>query len=316
MFRKYILPLLAIGGIALGCIAAMRSARVTPAAPPVSEAPRPPFKSFVAGAGIVETSSENIAIGTQLPGIVSQIYVHVGSEVKTGDPLFTIDDRAQRSLVRSREAAVKVAEAELSDAQYELKLAEASAQFQVITIEQRDRDRFTVQKAEAQLSQAQADLKSAETDLDRLTVCAPVDGEVMQLKVHLGEFAPTGVLDQPLILFGCTKPLHVRADVDENDAWRVRLGAPAVGFVRGNKDLKTALEFVRFEPYVIPKKSLTGESSERVDTRVLQVIYHFERGNLPLFVGQQMDVFINAEQAEPTIPARTNDQTLRISQMR
>jgi hypothetical protein len=54
------------------------------------------------------------------------------------------------------------------------------------------------------------------------------------------------------------------------------------------------LQFVRFEPYVVPKKSLTGDSTERVDTRVLQVLYSFNRDTLPLYVGQQMDVFIAA----------------------
>ena len=59
-------------------------------------------------------------------------------------------------------------------------------------------------------------------------------------------------------------------------------------------DLKTPLTFVRFEPFVLPKKSLTGDSTERVDTRVLQVIYRVENDALRLFVGQQMDVFIEA----------------------
>ncbi len=54
------------------------------------------------------------------------------------------------------------------------------------------------------------------------------------------------------------------------------------------------MKFEYIEPYVIPKKSLTGESTERVDTRVLQVIYSFHRGNFPVYVGQQMDVFIDA----------------------
>jgi hypothetical protein len=44
----------------------------------------------------------------------------------------------------------------------------------------------------------------------------------------------------------------------------------------------------------LPKKSLTGDSTERVDTRVLQVIYRVQRDDLRLFVGQQMDVFIDA----------------------
>jgi len=82
--------------------------------------------------------------------------------------------------------------------------------------------------------------------------------------------------------------------VDEHEGWRVRPGANAEGHVRGNAELKTPLRFVRFEPFVIPKKSLTGDSTERVDTRVLQVIYRVEREDLPLFIGQQLDVFIDA----------------------
>ena len=62
----------------------------------------------------------------------------------------------------------------------------------------------------------------------------------------------------------------------------------------GNSSLSTQLHFVRIEPFVVPKKSLTGESSERVDTRVLQVLYSFKRGSLPVYVGQQVDVFIEA----------------------
>ncbi|MFM9147584.1 MAG: hypothetical protein ACKORI_05600, partial [Verrucomicrobiota bacterium] len=55
------------------------------------------------------------------------------------------------------------------------------------------------------------------------------------------------------------------------------------------------LKFVRIEPFVVPKVSLTGGSVERVDTRVLQVIYQFERpADRSVFVGQQMDVFIDA----------------------
>ena len=59
---------------------------------------------------------------------------------------------------------------------------------------------------------------------------------------------------------------------------------------------------MRFEPYVVPKQSLTGDSTERVDTRVLQVIFSFTRGELPIFVGQQMDVFVDATEI-PQMPA-------------
>ncbi len=293
MFRKYILTILALVGVGLGIVAALRSARTMVPTPMVSDAPTPPYQAFVAGAGLVEANTENIAIGTQLAGIVSQVYVKIGSPVAPGDPLFTIDDRAQRALVAQRQAAVLVAEPQVADAKYELKLAESLVP-QGITVEVRDRDAFAVQKAEALLAQARADLKAAETDLERLTVRAPVAGQVLQLKIHPGEFAQVGVLAQPLILMGNVEPLAVRVDVDENDSWRVREGSPAVGYLRGNKEITTPLTYVRSEPYVIPKVSLTGAPGERVDTRVMQVIYSFPKGGLPIRPGQQMDVYIEA----------------------
>lgn len=83
---------------------------------------------------------------------------------------------------------------------------------------------------------------------------------------------------------------------------------PAVAFLIGSTLNPLPLRFVRIDPCVIPKKSLTGDSAERVDTRVLQLIYELERASVPLYVGQQVDVFINrpveAAFAEPVPPER------------
>jgi HlyD family secretion protein len=294
MVRKYLLPLLAMLGVGIGIYAAMLSARAVPPTPPVSDAPQPPYETFVAGAGLVEANTENIAIGTQIAGIASKIWVTIGSRVKQGDPLFTIDDRATIAALSTLQAAVQVAAAQLANAANELALAESIPDKRALSVEIIDQRRYAVQIAEAQLAQARAQRDATATDLERLTVRAPVDGQVLQLKVHLGEFAPTGVLQTPLILFGNVEPLNVRVDVDENDAWRVSANAPAIGYLRGNKAIHTPLKFVRFEPDVIPKVSLTGDPTERIDTRVLQVIYHLEDVNLPIFVGQQIDVYIQA----------------------
>jgi RND family efflux transporter MFP subunit len=294
MIRKYVLSALALVGVGLGIFAAVRSARTLAPTPMVSDAPAPPYQTFVAGAGLVEANTENIAIGTQIAGIVSKIYVQIGTQVKAGDPLFTIDDRAQRALIGTDTAAVNATHAQMEQAKYELKLGNELIAKRVISEEDLETRTHAADTAEAQFLQAQANLEAAKTDLERLTVRAPLDGQVMQLKVHLGEFAPTGVLAQPLILFGSTEPMNVRVDVDENDAWRVRADADAIGFLRGNKQIRTPLKFVRFEPYVIPKVSLTGQPTERVDTRVMQAIYSFQRGSLPIYVGQQMDIYIDA----------------------
>jgi hypothetical protein len=69
--------------------------------------------------------------------------------------------------------------------------------------------------------------------------------------------------------------------------------------MRGNPSLNTLLTYEWTEPFVIPKKSLTGGTTERVDTRVMQVVYSFDRAELPVYVGQQMDIYIEAPPVTP-----------------
>jgi len=61
-----------------------------------------------------------------------------------------------------------------------------------------------------------------------------VEGDILQVNVRPGEFAPSGATAVPLILLGNLDRLHVRVDIDENDAWRFQKEAPAVASIRGN----------------------------------------------------------------------------------
>jgi HlyD family secretion protein len=264
----------------------------------LTEAPSPPpessFPSSVAGVGLVEACTENIAVGTHIAGIVQKVFVSVGHHVSVGDPLFEIDNRHLRAQLEFQRAALGVASAELADLENQLGRAERLARQKVISIDELDRNRFAARTLRARVLQAEAAIKASETDIARSRVTAPLDGKILKLNVRTGEFAPAGATSEPLLLMGSLAPLHLRVDVDEQDAWRVQPQAKAIASVRGNSSLQTILEFVRFEPYVMPKRSLTGDSTERVDTRVLQVIYRFHPDQLPIHVGQQMDVFIEA----------------------
>ncbi|MGH6835690.1 MAG: HlyD family secretion protein [Methylocella sp.] len=172
--------------------------------------------------------------------------------------------------------------------------ASARQQNEVLSAQRRE--------AEAKLDQAKAALEGARADLDKTVVKAPIDGVILKVDVRLGEYAAAGVLANPLMTMGSIDPLHVRVDIDEADSWRVRPDSPAVASLRGNPAITVALSFFRFEPYVLPKRSLTGDTAERVDTRVLQAIYAFAPSDFPVFVGQQVDVFIKAPtRAEATL---------------
>ncbi|HZE96989.1 MAG TPA: secretion protein HlyD [Planctomycetota bacterium] len=219
------------------------------------------------------------------------------------------------------ESRVAAAEAQLADFRNQVTLWESVADKRAVTVEDLQRRKFAVQAQEARLAEAKAALillkagswkadiqvseaevaaaqalvDQTDTEIGRLVVRAPAKGKVLQVNIRAGEFAPAGALQSPLVLFGPLERVNLRVDVDENDAWRFQKGAAAFAFVRGNRELKTALQFEYVEPYVVPKRSLTGDSTERVDTRVMQAVYSFPSGALPVYVGQQMDVFIEVK---------------------
>jgi multidrug resistance efflux pump len=350
MVRKYLLPLAAV---LLACFAVfhvVRGQSKEPPPPPPLTPSRTPFGDTVAGAGIVEPETENISVGAYLPGIVTEVTVKVGDQVRKGDVLFRLDDRALGAEWKYRQAAVDAARAQLGRLEAmprpeevpsmkarvreaEANLAEMDDQYRrsetlfrqgAIGLEERvhreqvagvareqmkrARADLALQEAgawkrdidvsKAALEQAQAQLQQTETDLKRLEVPALVDGTVLQVNVRPGEYvgAPPG---QALIVLGRIDQLHVRVDVDEHDIPRFRPGAPARAMLRGDPSQEFGLRFVRVEPFVIPKKSLTGDNSERVDTRVLQVIYAVEKTDQVLYVGQQLDVYIEAHRGAP-----------------
>lgn len=304
MIRTYILPLFSIAGLCFAIWMVMQGSKPVIPAQAVAEPPRPPFVNKISGSGIVEASSRNISIGTHVSGIVAQVHVRVGQRVRAGDPLFSIDDRKQRADLAVREAAVAEAEAYLRDLRAQLQIAENVKDPRAISIDDLNKRRYAVQTAEARLASARAEVGAAQVEIDRLTVRAPVNSEILQVNVRPGEFAASGPTVQPLILLGSMDRLHVRVDIDENDAWRFRKEAPAIAYIRGNAQFKTDLRFEYVERYVVPKRSLTGDSTERVDTRVMQVVYSFEPGVLPIQPGQLMDVYIDDRAQRPAAAAK------------
>lgn len=311
--KNIILPILAFGALTFGIVSVVQSQPKKEVAVPPSPPPVSTYAHTVGADGLVESSSENISIGTPISDVVTGVPVVVGQQVKAGDPLFQLDCRQREADLAVRRADLEVAEtqvkvdsASFDDVKQQLDFAESLSDKRAISSQELARRSHAVDVARARLAAsraqvlaAQAEVQSAQTEIERSTVRAPIDGEVLQVKVHPGEFAPAGVTGTPLILLGRLRPLNIRVDVDESEAWRVRTNAAAFATVRGNSNLKTPISFVRFEPFVLPKKSLTGDSTERVDTRVLQVIYRVDDEKLPLFVGQQMDVFIEAASPGP-----------------
>ena len=296
----------ALLGIVAMFLLVARLKKPDPVAPPLVEAATAPYQAAIGARGIVESLGENVHISPLVSGVVEDVYVKVGDQVKKGDPLFRVDSRAARAAVASREAEIPVltarlaeAEANLAEKQDFLERVTKLGSKNVASEEEVRRANFQHRaaaalqaRAAAELQQGKVLLAEAQTDLDLTLVAAPRNGEILQVNIRSGEHASPNTMMEAILL-GDTSALQLRADVDEDSAWRVRPGAPATAYIKGTRDKPIPLTFVRVEPYILPKKSLTGESTERVDTRVLQVIYTFPAPKTPIYVGQQMDVFID-----------------------
>jgi HlyD family secretion protein len=222
MTGKFLLPAVAIIGLALAVSTVIQGNQTTPLVEPMVQSAKVPFASYVAGAGLIEASTENIAIGTPVSGIVAAIYVNWGDRVNAGEPLFKIDDRDLQGQLLVATAKVKESEATLAKTRNLLKIAEGLRIGSSISGVDLANRRFDVAINEAVLQSAAAQVEQIKIEIERRTIRAPVTGSILQLKTRLGEFAQGGVLATPLVLLGDTKFLHVRVDIDENDAWRVQ----------------------------------------------------------------------------------------------
>ena len=268
-----------------------------------------PFTHNIAAKGLIEANTQNINIGSFVSGVVAQVFVIEGDKVKKGDPLFSLDQRTEA-------AQLALHEKDLESAQHSVNvtkasLAEAEDQYErvkklrtgVMSQEEVKKKEFALQKTQAQLALENSKLESAQHQvslsriaLEKLTVKTPIDGLVLKVRVRPGEYINQTIQTAAPIIVGNPYPLHVRAQIDENDAWRFDAKAKATASLRSYQNATFHLIFIRLEPYAQPKQQLSGESRELIDTRTIDVIYKVD-GDFPgLLIGQQVDVFIEAQQ--------------------
>lgn len=187
--------------------------------------------------------------------------------------------------VRQLELALEKSQADLARARAELTRIKAGAWSPDLAI------------AEAALVRATSEVQAIDVLIDRLIVRSPIDGTVLKRDIEPGEYATPGVGTAPIVV-GDVRELRIRARVDEEDIVGLREGARprASARVRGVSAELFDLEFIRIEPLARPKNELTGANAERVDTRVVDVLFRVtKRPGSPLFAGQAVDVFIDAQ---------------------
>jgi HlyD family secretion protein len=241
-------------------------------------------------------------------------------------------------------AAREAARARLADAEDWYKSMVEAMRENAATLNELNRRRFAVESAKAELAQveaqyalweagswkpqvmvAQAQVQAADAEidaiklrLDRLVARSPVDGTVLKRNVEPGQYAPSNAgamvgIQPGTVVVADIGALHVRARVDEEDVAKLVPGAAAKARQRGAAEAIIPLKMLRIEPLAVPKRDLTGDNTERVDTRVIEVVFEIDTGAaatagaeptkpVRLYPGQLLDVFIDAgvPEARPT----------------
>jgi HlyD family secretion protein len=206
---------------------------------------------------------------------------------------FDIDPKSvSRDVLDTAEDATKQAASGLDVARKQYELTRAGAWS------------YDVANQEKQYGALLQAYEAAKALLVKYTVKAPIAGVVLSVYATLGSYVSsqgafdpyTEAFDQPVIMSPPQEYLAVRCYVDEilvsrlPTKWHIEATMSPTG-----TDLKVPLEFVRVQPYVSPKIELSNERQERVDLRVLPVIFRFQKQDIPVYPGQLVDVYIGTK---------------------
>lgn len=156
--------------------------------------------------------------------------------------------------------------------------------------------------ARLQVKQSKALVQRVEADIARTVIRSPTDATILQIKIHEGEFPPSDTSRSPPMIIGNTDKMNLRVSINQFDASYYNPQSKAVAYLQGNSYVDFPLNFVNLEPFFVSKQNLSNDINEKVDTRVLQAIYCFNEGENRVYVGQQMDVFIETHYPLPAAP--------------
>jgi multidrug efflux pump subunit AcrA (membrane-fusion protein) len=145
-----------------------------------------------------------------------------------------------------------------------------------------------------QVTQAQADVEVLKTEIERTSIKSPIDGTVLQIKIHEGE-TPTSDISKTAIIVGNVDEYYLRVSIDQFNVSNLTPNAQAAAFRQGNRSTEFLLEFLHFEPFMMSKKYLTNSLDEKVDTQVFEILYKILTKDSGLFIGEKMDVFIDKQ---------------------
>lgn len=152
--------------------------------------------------------------------------------------------------------------------------------------------------AQLKVQQAKAQVMQSKSNLQRTIVKSPIDATILQIKIREGEVPSNDTSQVPLMIIGDADELHLKVSINQYDVPHFKTDAQAIAYLQGDRRHQFPLEFIRIEPILVNKQNLTNDIAEKVDTDVLNIIYRIKLTEKPVYIGQQMDVYIETKELD------------------
>ena len=171
---------------------------------------------------------KTVQVGSQVSGIISNLYADFNSNVKKGQLLAELDPSTLQAQVDQRRADVDKANVDYLNSKRTFDRAKNLLENQFISQQEYDTDDAAVQSAEASLKLAQASLRQAENNLSYTKIVSPVNGTVVARDYDIGQTVAASF--QAPTLFTIAQDLtlmQVSTNIDEADIGKIRLDEEA-----------------------------------------------------------------------------------------
>jgi HlyD family secretion protein len=263
---------------------------------PVSPSPQSPYTHCITGTGVVESLGGDTYLYPPYAELVTDIYVVTGQLVEKDAPLFKINTQDLETKLATALQQLGTAQAEVAQQTVIFSYYEQLKNKNAVSQKDYTNAYYAKAIAETHLGTALAEIEQIKVMIGRSTIRAPKTGIILQQNIHVGEVVNTNPFStKPIMIFGNTDTVQIRTEIAEKDTWRITPGAHATAFVQGNSEITIPLTFSYIEPFMVSKQSPAGSIIERPGARVLHVIYTVEKADLPLYIGERLDVFIEAK---------------------
>jgi RND family efflux transporter MFP subunit len=254
-----------------------------------------PTLGGVAANGVIEPQGDEILLASEVPGVIAEIKVKEGQSVKKGDVLILFRSDIEQAQTYAAEADLKSIRARADLAKSVLERTKKLSRDKVATAEELDRAEKSLAIESAQVLAADARLRQAKSTLERLTITAPIDGEILKIHFNPGEYY-NPASGQALLVMGDVQHLRIRIELDERDLARVKVGSQGhfIADAYGSKKFPFTLSDLGRR--MGGKELKSDDPRERTDTRVLNIFGMVEGGDArQLIPGLRVTAFLPSE---------------------